>query len=191
MADRGPGQGRSAARSRRLLPADGRRCRAGIRGRSARCLAGAGILAGRRPDHSALAAVAGPGPLDQRGRADLGLAAGLDGGCAVAASGRAPDLAVLRDLRHGRRSHAAAGQFPGRPGSGAGPPDFADQSRPLPADRRYRPRFRLDRCRRSGRPAGGDLGIDAGARTLPRPFLQLVRHARRCCTGTEIYLVGR
>ena len=37
----------------------------------------------------------------------------------------------FRDLRDARRSDAAAGQFPRRPGAGPGAPDLANQSRPL------------------------------------------------------------
>ena len=35
------------------------------------------------------------------------------------------------------------------------------------------------------------LEIDGPAGALPRPFLQLVRHARSSSAGAEIYLVGR
>ncbi len=51
--------------------------------------------------------------------------------CPRPAADRAPNVAVLRDFRDAGRPHAAAGQFPGRPGAGARPPDVADQSRPL------------------------------------------------------------
>ena len=53
---------------------------------------------------------------------------------------RAPHLALLRDLRDGRRSHAAARQLPGRSRAGARAPDLADQHRPLPARRSSRAR---------------------------------------------------
>ena len=43
-----------------------------------------------------------------------------------------------------------------------------------------RPRLRLARHDRSGRAARGDAGDDGQPRALPRPFLQLVRHARIC-----------
>ena len=74
------------------------------------------------------------------------------------AADRAADLAVLRDLRDAGRPHAAAGQFPGGPGAGAGPPDLADQSRPVSPLGGGRPRFRMAGNRRSGRAAGGDAG---------------------------------
>ena len=67
-----------------------------------------------------------------------------------AAADRAADLAVLRDLRDGGRQHAAAGQFPGGPGPGAGPPDLADQSRPVSSLGGDRPRFRMAGNGRSG-----------------------------------------
>ena len=65
---------------------------------------------------------------------------------ASAAADRAPHLALLRDLRHAGRQHAAAGQFPGRSDAGASP---IGPRRPISASicsrSSQRPRFRLDR----------------------------------------------
>ena len=52
-------------------------------------------------------------------------------------------------------------------------------------------RFRLDRNDRDRGAAGGDPRIDERARALPRSFLQLVRHARSSSAGSEIYFLGR
>ena len=60
---------------------------------------------------------------------------------------RTPHLAVLRDLRHAGRQHAAARQFSGQPDAGDRASDVADQSRPLSPFRRQRSRLRLDRDR--------------------------------------------
>ena len=99
---------------------------------------------------------------------------------ARAAARRAPHLALLRDLRDGRGPHAAARQLPGGPAAGRGPPHVAHQHRPVPAVHRQRARFRLDRHARRGRAARGDARDDGPARALPRPLLQLVRHAATC-----------
>ena len=48
---------------------------------------------------------------------DRGPADRRRGGQGQAARHRAPDLALFRDLRHGRAQHAAAGQFPGNAAS--------------------------------------------------------------------------
>ena len=58
---------------------------------------------------------------------------------AATAPGRAAHVAVLRDLRHGRRPHAAAGQLPGGPDSGPGPSHLPHEHRPLPAVHRRAP----------------------------------------------------
>ena len=77
---------------------------------------------------------------------DVGIGCGRSG----TADDRAADLAVLRDLRDGGRPHAAAGQFPGGPGPGTGPPDLPDQSRPVSSLGGDRPRFRMAGNDRSG-----------------------------------------
>jgi cyclic beta-1,2-glucan synthetase len=51
----------------------------------------------------------------------------------AAAPDRAAHLALLRDLRHAGRPHAAAGQLPGRPEAGDRAPHLAHQHRPVPA----------------------------------------------------------
>jgi len=101
------------------------------------------------------------------------------------------DLAVHRDLRDAGRSDAAAGQFPGRSGAGAGASDFADQSRPLSPIGGERPRLGMDGNDRCGRAAGGDSVHHEPARALPRPFLQLVRHAESTAARSPIYLLRR
>ncbi len=70
-----------------------------------------------------------------------------------AAADSTANLALLRDLCDGGRPYAATGQFPGGPGAGAGPPDVADQSRPVSALGGDGPRFRLVGHHRSGRQA--------------------------------------
>ena len=54
-----------------------------------------------------------------------------------------PDLALLRDVRHGCGPHAAAGQFPGGPGPSAGASDIADEYGIVPAVCGGSPRFRM------------------------------------------------
>ena len=107
------------------------------------------------------------------------------------ATDRPADLAVLRDLRDAGRSDAAAGQFPGRSGAGAGASDLADKSRPLSPIGGERPRLRMDGNDRCGRAAGGDPVHHEPARALPRPFLQLVRHAGSAAARSPIYLLRR
>ena len=80
-----------------------------------------------------------------------------------AEANRAPHLAVLRDVRHAGRQHAAARQFSGQPDAGDRASDVADQSRPLSPFRRQRARFRLDRDRPGDRSARGDAGDDEPA----------------------------
>ena len=125
-------------------------------------------------------------------RAIAGSRAGLAGRRARAAADRAAHLALLRDLRHGGRQHAAAGQFPGgsrRRSSRTAP------RRPTSASiccRRSRARdFGWIGTRRRGRAARGDAGDDGAARALPRPLLQLVRHARPAAARAALRLLGR
>ena len=107
------------------------------------------------------------------------------------AADRAADLAVLRDLRDGGRPHAAAGQFPGGPGPGAGPPDLADQSRPVSPLGGGRPRFRLDWEPPKRSSGWSDAGHHGPPRPVPRAFLQLVRHARSAPARSAVCLHGR
>ena len=64
--------------------------------------------------------------------------------CHGASTDGAPDVAILRNLHHACRQHAAAGQFSGR-SSGSCPSNIAHQYRALSPVRGERPRFRLDR----------------------------------------------
>ena len=116
--------------------------------------------------------------------------AGLGCGRPRVATGRAPHLALLRDLRDADGSHAAAGQFPGRPETGRRAPDLAHQSRPLPPLRGQRPRLRLGGDDRDRRPAGSDARDDGRPAAVPRPLLQLVRHAGSSTARPAIRLVG-
>ena len=103
-----------------------------------------------------------------------------------ACAGRAAHLALLRNLRHGRGPHAAAGQFPGGPDAGRGASHLADQYRALSA---------LRSSRRAISAGSGTLDAvdrleatfdhDGQARALPRPFLQLVRHARSAAAASR------
>ena len=54
-----------------------------------------------------------------------------------------------------------------------------------------RPRLRMDRNRRSDRAAGGHARNHGRPRALPRPFLQLVRHARSAPARSPIYIFRR
>ena len=129
--------------------------------------------------------------LGEPAAADAGRLAVSPSGCADAAADRAPHLALLRDLRDGGGPHAAARQLPGGPEAGRRAPDLADQHRPLPAVGGRRPRLRLDRNARDRRAAGGDARDHGAPRALPRPFLQLVRHARPAAARPALRLVGR
>ena len=109
-----------------------------------------------------------------------------DADAQVAAAHRTPHVALLRDVRHGGRSHASAGQLSGRSEAGRRPSDISHEHRPLSAVGRRRPRFRLAGHARDRGAAGGDARDDERPRALPRPFLQLVRHARPASAGAEI-----
>ena len=148
-------------------------------------------LAARAAVRGALDRLAGDRALDEPLSGRGGPAADVRRRRPRPATDRAPDLALLRDLRDAGRSHAAAGQFPGRPGAGAGASDLADQSRPLSAVGGERPRLRLDGNDRGGRAAGGDALDDEPARALPRPFLQLVRHAGSAAARSPIHILRR
>ena len=98
-------------------------------------------------------------------------------GCARPAPHRPAHLALLRDVRHAGRQHAAAGQFPGRPKAGRRAPDIADQYRSLSAVGGRRARLRLGGNDGDRRAAGSDVRYDAEAPAVQGPFLQLVRDA--------------
>ena len=66
------------------------------------------------------------------------------------------------------------------PAPGGGPPHVADQHGALPPLGGVRARPRLDRHARPRRPAERHAGDHGAARALPRPLLQLVRHAGAC-----------
>ena len=108
-----------------------------------------------------------------------------------AAAGRAAHMALLRDIRHGDGPHAAAGQLPGGPETRPRPSDVA---RPISASISCLPSppatsAGSERARPST--ARGHARDDGPPAALPRPFLQLVRHARSASAGSEIRLVGR
>ena len=111
--------------------------------------------------------------------------------CPRAAADRATHLAVLRDVRHRGRQHAAAGQFPGGSHSRRRAPDVADQYRPSTAVDGRCPRLRLDRHARGRRAPRGDVGDGGTPETFPRPLLQLVRHARPPAARSALRLLGR
>ena len=190
VADGGAGAGERASRPARLLPAHGRcgshRCSCHRAGRGRACECGAcravraavdPVAGGRASGEPALAGRRGPACFRPRRSS--------------AAARRAARLAVLRHLRDGRRSLAAAGQLPGGPAAGAGPPHVADQYRPLPAVGRQRPGLRLGRDARCGRAAGGNAGLDGPAGAIQRAFLQLVRHPGPAATRAPVRFVRR
>ena len=72
-----------------------------------------------------------------------------------------------------------------------GPSHVADQHRPLPAVGRMRAGLRLDRDARGRGAAGGDAGDHGSHGQAPRPFLQLVRHARPASARSAIRILGR
>ena len=73
----------------------------------------------------------------------------------------------------------------------SGASDLADQSRPLSPVGGERSRLRMDGNDRCGRAAGGDAVQHEPARALPRPFLQLVRHAGSAAARSPIYIFRR
>ena len=93
---------------------------------------------------------------------------------------RAADMALLRDVRHRRGQHAAAGQFPGDPEAGHRPSDVADQHRSLPALRRRRARLRLGGNEGDRRTPGGDVRIDAEAPAIQGAFSSIGMGRRIC-----------
>jgi cyclic beta-1,2-glucan synthetase len=104
--------------------------------------------------------------------------AGLARGRARIAADRAPHLALLRDVRDGRRELAAARQLSGgTAAAGDRASHVADEYRPVSAVDHGGARFRLARPRRRGRSAACDLRDDAQDVPVPRSPVQLVRYA--------------
>ena len=161
--DRGAGSARVDARSSPLLRAHGRRRRARVRRRRRRLAGRARDAPARRAVRDAVARRARARALDQPVSADGRPPRGLARRRPPVAVGRAPDLALLRGLRHREGSLAATGQLPGGPQAGTRAPHVADQPGPVPALGRQRARLRLDRNARAGRSAGGDARDDAHA----------------------------
>ena len=121
--------------------------------------------------------------------ADAGSLAISEADARVAAADRAADLALLRDLRHRGRQHAAAGQLPGGSHAGRRPPDVADQSSASTAvDRRARDFGWIGTLEAVER-LEATLGDDGAPEALPRPLLQLVRHVAIC--GRSIRPISR
>ena len=85
---------------------------------------------------------------------------------------------------------AAAGQLPGRPARGRRPPHLAHQHGAVPDLQPRRPRPRLPQPGRPPRAAGEDLRHVRQARTVPRAFLQLVRHADAQAAAADLPLDG-
>ena len=122
MGHGGPGDDRTPARPPRLLSRDGRRGRPRLFWRCwSPWLAGHGAWPVAVPFAALWIASPAIARWTSRPPPDAGRMSGIGGRRPGPAADRAPHLAVLRNLRHGCRPHAAAGQFPGRPGSGRWP----------------------------------------------------------------------
>ena len=162
------------ARPRRLLSSDGRWCRHRHSCRDRRLVRRRRRLAGGGAVRGAVDRIACRRSMDKPIPARGGSSVGLGGRRARLEAGRAPHVALLRDLCHGGGPHAAAGQFPGRPNTRTRPPDLAHQSRPLSSLRSQRPRLRMGGNDRDRRALGSNARNDERPPALPRPFLQLV-----------------
>ena len=101
------------------------------------------------------------------------------------------DLALLRRSRRRRRSLADPRQHPGEPPRADRAPHLADQHRPAAALDAGRLRLRLPHARRPAHPARADLRHAAAHAALPRPLLQLVRHAHARAAGAGLHLDRR
>ncbi|MFO0850629.1 MAG: hypothetical protein U0871_19035 [Gemmataceae bacterium] len=101
-------------------------------------------------------------------------AAAFRRGAGRVAHDRPQDVAVLRDVRRGRRPLAAAGQLPGRPEGRRRPPHLADERRAAAAVHAVRPRPRLPAARGGRRPAAEDVRHPGPAGNVPGPLPQLV-----------------
>src|SRR6266849_3727182 len=148
LGHRRSGDGEPPARPPRVLSADEWWRRHRHRCGNRRLVARERRLGGGGAVRDRLDRIAGHRSMDEPVAARGGAPTGLGCGHPRFAAGRAPHLALLRDLRDGNRSHASAGQFPGRPKADSRAPDLSHQSRPLPARRGQRPRLRV---------GGGDL----------------------------------
>ncbi len=191
VADGGSGESRPRSRPARLLPTDGRQRRAGRRRRRARRHRRAWRGMDRRPVRGAVARGAVDRAPHQPARRDLGTGSIVRSGRRRVAARRPSHVAVLRDVRRHQRTRAAARQLPGRPATVDRPSHVAHQHRHLPVGHRQRPRLRMDRHGRHGRTLGGHAGDRRSARTIPRPSLQLVRHADAAAVGARVRLDGR
>ena len=89
------------------------------------------------------------------------------------------------------RQPPAPRQLPGGSDAGRRAPHVADEHRALPARDRRRARLRLARSRRPRRAARGHARDDGAARAVPRPLLQLVRHARPPAARAALRVDGR
>ena len=99
----------------------------------------AGRLGGGDAVHSAVDAVAGHRLADEPAAEARGSTAARRGRDALPSSACAPHLALLRDVRDGRRECPAAGQLSGRPRAGHRASHLADQPGSLPAEHDRRP----------------------------------------------------
>ena len=129
MGSGGASVGRSPTDHPRLLSRDGRCRRLWSPGLGSRSVVGAWHLAFGGTTRRAVDRIAGDRALGQPLPPGSRQSASRTGRWSRTAANRAADLALLRDLCHGSRQHAAAGQFPGGPGAGAGSPDVTDESR--------------------------------------------------------------
>ena len=189
MENRQPQRARRAALSpgRRPGDVDGARLRAGMRG-GART---GGSCRRRRP----FSAVRRLGriprrrmvcqPIRRRTPPPSGPGAGR-----VSPGLGAADVGVLRAFRRAGAQLAAARQRSGSPRVRRREPDIADQYRHDAGGRPGRLRFRLHLGGPLGRPHGEHHGGAGEARALPRPLLQLVRHADSAAAAPALHLHG-
>ena len=89
-----------------------------------------------------------------------------------------------------RRPLAAAGQLPGAPRRRDRAPHVADQHRPRAAGEPGRVRLRLPLGGRTHRPHDANAGHDGATGAVPRPLLQLVRHADAAAAAAAVRLDG-
>ena len=190
MDNRRPVRRSPAARRSGLLWADGRRRTAG-RGIGRKCwrVLARGVARGVVPA-GALARGAGPGLARQPSPTARTVRRAPTRRCPSPAAHGAPHLALFRDLRDASRAHAATGQLSGRPAAGGCAPYFTHQRRPVPAVGGGRPRLRLGWRTADLRAPRSDFRHPADTRTVPWPFLQLVRHAYGPGASTGLCVVG-
>ena len=162
-----------------------------VAGRTVRLVCRPRCAAGRRALHRGVAKRAGDRALGERGAGRCRQSGDLRVRCASTAADRAAHLALLRDVRHRRRQHAAAGQLPGGSRARRRPSDIADQYRSSPALDCRCPRLWLDR-HVGGRGTSRGNVCDPGApEAFPRPFLQLVRYVRSSSARAGLHFLGR